>query len=1560
MHSAKMMLGKFALLLPPVFSYVYGRSGRGGLPSRAGTSRPVAAARDESRRSGDRSRALQRTRRKVLVRTNRHKVSEASAASQVQEVHATHNPSPGERIFPTVAESGRGTSSMLDVAKVAEPVPVTNTSADNASNPVDQHLPDHGLTSSNGTSGLFLSSTTNATTGGLLYNIDEEAGIASNILAGLIILIVVALLCSIPCIAAKLEAPPTPEGGGKTDSPAAGTSTDAANTQPANDEINPPGGPFGHTSALAEVQQPLLQKNVEESKSATGAGPQGDENNTGEKTSTDKGGFFANLLKADPNKVLSRGVHPRENRGKVICVFIILLVINMLVNVDAGALAVVLQVLRNGYQSTPMQEGVLLFITYFGLAIAAYPGGKLLQNHSQKTVLTIGMACNGLATCALAVSPSVWTMVASRFFVGGTQVFAVVYVCVWAPEFAGPGSENMWLSLALICGPVGSLLGYQATGLLPETYWRYPLGCCGGIILCTAIALSRMSHEYIDDPWSSPRMAKWRELYAKAHGQKVDHLPNKEGDSTSGTREQQQADGREAGRSGHGPSGAVGGTGDRGTTKKLAQSQPTGLRPADAHGSVGEDIKEVLPLAGARGASFLGLHLPDAWTELTSAASISHAPSDPHAIRSPTQKSARETATVKTPAGQEQEFFPVKFVSGVPSSPSASDVESDTALLNKQATVVGITGMNRAESSETGSSQTSHASMSTRPAGATSSSSNKSKKRPLAPEGEAGDDADIKSVARASAGQMNPTAVSVIDRKSKADVLKQERQQGAASLVEEDSLAPVQPDNGNIMPAEDGLEEADEFGVCDILKSGIFVGCVCTLCVMWCITNAIQSYITIWFLDEFYPVDEAYADGEAPEDPAEHTLWTRATWKSHVLLIYTIILVTGPPGGVVLGGVIADRIGYVGLIHRIKYLYFIVADTVIAALLCFILSCSTGGRRATQLYWFASLSGTMVFFGAMLVPGLAGMLLTVIPHKSRALASACNNFATQMIGFGGGTLVPALAASLVTIPEGSTPEEARSKRNWASIVATFCVVWLGVVAVVAMLLSQLHQRKKRVNDLRDRFLIVTKKREIAKQEAEDRLHDHGGEQEAPPLSPEEEHRLIADLQIENIILDYSLYEIKKWKYIPDELRAEILMALNQLQEIRSELLALGVKPIDTGLHDPDEHLHGEESSHLPDDAIANEVRNSELVLQGEDGDRTPGTPGAAARSVRGKKVVQTATKQPSFDGATTKPTSKQADEEVVLAVLDEEFSPSGGKQKGSGGATAKTSVARSSGTAQKTAAESRTSAVYSKDKKKKKKDKKEPKSYYKVVPSSSKGTGSMMGSMHNSSQLQSVSEDGSTRVMRVPRKAQPLSHIPHDNETEYQKQLSLLIQRTHLDSFLGTKTNLASTRPGLPPDPGFASATHLPQGMDESRGGSSKKRSVESSAETPGPSVSAMVAKLNRGQNSDDKSPTASFDITRTADTQASEGRDLISRVLGISLDTPTPPGKTKNKHWRTLRTAQKLASRTRTGLPDGGSDNDLKPIPEAENERETIPPAPAPAAAKSPQKKSKSSDVNV
>ena len=153
--------------------------------------------------------------------------------------------------------------------------------------------------------------------------------------------------------------------------------------------------------------------------------------------------------------------------------------VNVIINLDGGAVPAALTNIKNTFDLTSLELGLLGALVYLGIASGSLVMGPLLKRVSPVMVLRVAILCNtGMtATFGLALNPGM--LLVARYLIGFLQAACPVYFPVWVDEFAPKKTRTLWMALIQAGTPIGIMIGYVIAGAMTqdtddETGWRVP------------------------------------------------------------------------------------------------------------------------------------------------------------------------------------------------------------------------------------------------------------------------------------------------------------------------------------------------------------------------------------------------------------------------------------------------------------------------------------------------------------------------------------------------------------------------------------------------------------------------------------------------------------------------------------------------------------------------------------------------------------------------------------------------------------------------------------------------------------------------------------------------------------------------------------------------------------------------------------------------------------------------------------------------------------------------------------------------------------------------------
>lgn len=177
-----------------------------------------------------------------------------------------------------------------------------------------------------------------------------------------------------------------------------------------------------------------------------------------------------------------------KTRAEASYLFKYLIVTQMVVYLEAGAIPCLLDQLSVSLGMTATQQGALGGVVYLALSAASPLCAYFLHRFNPKHVLGLSLIFNNIAVLMLAFTPTGYAfsanmMIIARGLIGFTQAFPCVYTPLWVDEYAPREKVAGWMSYLQGSVPMGVMLGYfigtVSNWVVPESFqlietWRWP------------------------------------------------------------------------------------------------------------------------------------------------------------------------------------------------------------------------------------------------------------------------------------------------------------------------------------------------------------------------------------------------------------------------------------------------------------------------------------------------------------------------------------------------------------------------------------------------------------------------------------------------------------------------------------------------------------------------------------------------------------------------------------------------------------------------------------------------------------------------------------------------------------------------------------------------------------------------------------------------------------------------------------------------------------------------------------------------------------------------------
>ena len=147
-----------------------------------------------------------------------------------------------------------------------------------------------------------------------------------------------------------------------------------------------------------------------------------------------------------------------KSRRKLI--FILICVINILINCDHGAIPAGTKELKEAKQLSNMQLGSIGSLVYLGLVLGSISGGYIFSTYSSKWVVINALLASCVFLYFFTVSKFWEAMALCRVGCGFFQVFCYIYFPIWVDQYGVNNTQTLWLTYLQLGVPIGTMLGY--------------------------------------------------------------------------------------------------------------------------------------------------------------------------------------------------------------------------------------------------------------------------------------------------------------------------------------------------------------------------------------------------------------------------------------------------------------------------------------------------------------------------------------------------------------------------------------------------------------------------------------------------------------------------------------------------------------------------------------------------------------------------------------------------------------------------------------------------------------------------------------------------------------------------------------------------------------------------------------------------------------------------------------------------------------------------------------------------------------------------------------------
>ena len=175
-------------------------------------------------------------------------------------------------------------------------------------------------------------------------------------------------------------------------------------------------------------------------------------------------------------------------------IFALICLINILINLDRGAIPAGTTEIKEKNNITNAELGMIGSLLYFGLILGSLTGGYFFSKYSSKWIVILSLFIFCFFLYSFTIFESCGGMFLSRICCGFCEVFCLIYFPIWVDQYGVKGMKTIWLTFLQIGIPLGTILGYLLEACSIKYYKSWEGGffiqiillcSCSGILFLT-------------------------------------------------------------------------------------------------------------------------------------------------------------------------------------------------------------------------------------------------------------------------------------------------------------------------------------------------------------------------------------------------------------------------------------------------------------------------------------------------------------------------------------------------------------------------------------------------------------------------------------------------------------------------------------------------------------------------------------------------------------------------------------------------------------------------------------------------------------------------------------------------------------------------------------------------------------------------------------------------------------------------------------------------------------------------------------------------------------------
>ena len=189
-------------------------------------------------------------------------------------------------------------------------------------------------------------------------------------------------------------------------------------------------------------------------------------------------------------------------------IFLLFLLSNLLLNYDTGVIPASLLEIEKEINFDYKEQALLGSLVYLGLSTASLFVSPIISKFGAKDVCSFVLLLNSLCCFIFSLSIDKIILFSTRFFMGVTESFVVIYGPVWVNNYSPKDKSATWLGILHATTIFGMIAGYIVSGIVINFLnlfinWRFAIQIQGIFLIPISILLYFEDDNYINIHYNS-------------------------------------------------------------------------------------------------------------------------------------------------------------------------------------------------------------------------------------------------------------------------------------------------------------------------------------------------------------------------------------------------------------------------------------------------------------------------------------------------------------------------------------------------------------------------------------------------------------------------------------------------------------------------------------------------------------------------------------------------------------------------------------------------------------------------------------------------------------------------------------------------------------------------------------------------------------------------------------------------------------------------------------------------------------------------------------------------